>query len=91
MKETNKQKIQCFMKILGKMSNFLTRALAKMSQNIFAYFSVLEHCTSFLLFHKKKHLFWLRPWGLLPLPPFTDWSITYSFLFFIFIPLFEFQ
>ena len=36
---------------------FLTATLAKMSQNIFAYFSVLEHSASFSLFEKKKTYF----------------------------------
>ena len=35
--------------------------LAKMSQNMFAYFSISEHSPSFyLFFFRKKHLFWLR-------------------------------
>ena len=47
---------------------FLTDTLAKMSQNIFAYFSISEHSASFSHFQKKK-LFWLRPGGLPPPPP----------------------
>jgi len=46
--------------------------LAKMPQNIFAYFSVSEHSTSF---SKKNILVQAR--GLIPPPP--SWSITNSF------------
>ena len=52
---------------------FLTDTLAKMSQNIIAYFSISEHSASFFF---RKKLFWLRPGGL-PHPPFTDWSVTF--------------
>ena len=37
---------------------FLSDTLPKMSQNIFAYFSVSEYSASFSLFKKKKKLFW---------------------------------
>ena len=41
---------QYFMKILGKFQKFLTNTLAKMPQNIFAYFSASEYSESFSLF-----------------------------------------
>ena len=65
-----KEKFQYFMKISGKM--FLTDTRAKMSQNIFAYFSISEHSASFLFLREK--LFWLTP-----SPPFTDRSIIFFF------------
>ena len=54
----------------------LTDTLAKMSQYIFAYFSISEHTAFFLYFRKKN--FWLRP-GVPPPPPITDWSIIIGF------------
>ena len=44
MKEKTFKKISIFYEILRK---FLTDTLAKMSQNIFVYFSVSEHSASF--------------------------------------------
>ena len=58
-------------KILGKMSKILMNTLARMSQNIFAYFSILKHSASF-------SLFWLRRGGL-PLPLFTFFLSVYVF------------
>ena len=61
------------MKILGKMFKVLKDTLAKMSQNIFAYFS--DHSASFYLFH----LFGYGQ-GVAP-PPFTGEGATYRFFF----------
>ena len=36
---------------------FLTDTLSKMSQNIFAYFSISEHFASFSLFQKRTPIF----------------------------------
>ena len=51
MKENfgSKKILQYFMKTSGKMSKFLTDTLAKISQNMSAYFSVSEHSASFSL------------------------------------------
>ena len=53
---------------------FLTETIAKMSQNIFAYFSVAEHSASFSLFKKKKKPILVAARG--PPPLFTDRSVT---------------
>ena len=45
-----------------------TLALAKISQNIFAYFSISEHSASFLFFRKKPILVNSRG---LPPPPYS--------------------
>jgi len=69
MKEKNfgsKGKYFIFYENIGKIIKFLT--LAKMSQNIFAYFSVSEHSASFL-----------RPGGSPPPLPFKDRSSKNSF------------
>ena len=59
-----------------KMSKVLTDTLAKLSQNIFAYFSVSEHSASFSL-HKTKPIL-VADRGLTP-PPLTDKSATNRF------------
>ena len=41
------------MKISGEIFKFITDTLAKMSQNIFAYFSISEHSAYFSLFQNK--------------------------------------
>ena len=78
LKENYFETFQYFMKISGK---FITDTLAKISQNIFAYFSISEHSASSSLFQKKIHLFWFGPGGLPP-PPFKDcWPVTYIYFF----------
>ena len=73
------------MKISGKkFSKFLTDILAKMSQNIFAYLSISEHSASFFSFLDKKNTYGQ---GVLPPPPYTDWSVTYRRVFFLRLPL----
>ena len=57
---------------------FLTDTLAKMPQNIFAYYSVSEYSASFSLFEKK--IFWLRP-GDSPPPPFMERSVFNMFFY----------
>ena len=49
-----KEKFQYFKKISLKISKVLTESPAKISQNIFAYFSVSEHSAPFL-FEKKTY------------------------------------
>ena len=63
--------LQYFMKS-GKI--FLKDTLAKMSQNIFAYFSISDHSASFSLFQKKTPILGMARGSP---PPFTDWSVTF--------------
>ena len=58
------EKFQYFMKISGK--KFLTDTLAKMSQNISAYFSISEHFASLSLFQKKTHIYFGYGQGVCP-------------------------
>ena len=59
--------LSIFYAMSRKMSKFSTDTLAKISQNIFEYFTDSETSASLSLFQKQKHLFWLRPGGLPPL------------------------
>ena len=60
------EKFQYFMKISGK--KFLTDTLAKMSQNISAYFSISEHFASLSLFQKKHTFILVTARGFAPPP-----------------------
>ena len=62
-----KKKCQYFMKTSGKMTKIVTDTLAKMSQNIFAYFPFPNILHLFLYFRKKTILVTAR--GFTPPPP----------------------
>ena len=54
---------------------FLTDTLAKMSQNIFAYFPFQNILHLFIFVRKKPILITARGFAPPP-PPFTDWFVT---------------
>ena len=59
------------------MQNGLKLMFFMKGKECLAYFFISEHSASLSLF-QKKNLFG-NGQGVCPLPPFTDWSVIYSF------------
>jgi len=62
------------------MSKFLTGTLAKISQNIFAYFSISEHSASISLLQKKKRILVTARGFATPPPVYGPFRNLYCFL-----------